>query len=230
MGNLIEDSSLRDKVHVFEDRTEAGKRLVPLVGKIVRGDELVLGIPSGGVPVGVELAEALSLAFDLLVVRKVQIPWNPEAGFGAVDPEGGRVFNDSLLGRLSLTDEEVEAQVQKTVEVIRRRDGLFRGGRPLPELAGRGVILVDDGLASGYTMHAAVRFVRKGGPERVVVAVPTASGRTAESVLSGVDYLVCLNIRGGFPFAVADAYRNWHDLSDEEVISIIKRFHEGSTG
>jgi predicted phosphoribosyltransferase len=199
MGNLIEDSSLRDKVHVFEDRTEAGKRLVPLVGKIVRGDELVLGIPSGGVPVGVELAEALSLAFDLLVVRKVQIPWNPEAGFGAVDPEGGRVFNDSLLGRLSLTDEEVEAQVQKTVEVIRRRDGLFRGGRPLPELAGRGVILVDDGLASGYTMHAAVRFVRKRGPERVVVAVPTASGRTAESCCPGWTIWSASILEAAFP-------------------------------
>jgi predicted phosphoribosyltransferase len=226
MGRLTEDESLRDRTRVFRDRKEAGERLASFLREKALGDGLVLCIPSGGVPVGVEIAESLCLPMDLLIVRKVQIPWNPEAGFGAVDPEGGRVFNDALLWRLQLSDEEVEAQVQKTLAVVRRRDELFREGRPMPGLAGRGVILVDDGLASGYTMHAAVRFVRKRGPERVVVAVPTASERTADFVLQEVDDLVCLNIRSGFPFAVADAYMDWYDLSDEEVVSIIKRFDE----
>jgi putative phosphoribosyl transferase len=226
MGRLTEDESLRDRVRVFRDREEAGERLASFLREFVRGDELVLCIPSGGVPVGVEIAGRLSLALDLLIARKVQIPWNPEAGFGAVDPGGGKVFNEDLLGRLGLSGKEVEEQVQKTLAVVRRRDELFRAGRPLPALRGRGVILVDDGLASGYTMHAAVRFVRKRGPERVAVAVPTASERTVEFILPEVEDLFCLNVRGGFPFAVAEAYRNWHDLSDEEVISLIKRFNE----
>lgn len=226
MGRLTEDKSLRDMVRVFRDRKEAGERLASLLRESVRGDELVLCIPSGGVPVGVEIAGSLSLPLDLLIVRKVQIPWNPEAGFGAVDPEGGKVFNEVLLGRLGLSDEEVKEQVRKTLAVVRKRDELFRAGRPLPGLGGRGVILVDDGLASGYTMHAAVRFVRKRGAERVAVAVPTASERTVDFILPEVDDLFCLNIRSGFPFAVADAYRNWHDLSDAEVVSLIKQFDE----
>ncbi len=220
MGRLIEEVSLRNKLHVFEDRTEAGSLLA---GKLVQYRDsggIVLGIPSGGVPVAREIAVTLHLPMDLLIVRKLQIPYNPEAGFGAMGPDGEIILNEGLLAGLGLTEDEIREQSEKTKEVIKRRNRLFRGGRPFPPLKDRSVILVDDGLASGYTMLAAIRFVKIKTPDKIIVAVPTASGRTVELILPEVDELVCLNVRHGISFAVADAYRNWYDLSDEEVLSI----------
>jgi predicted phosphoribosyltransferase len=194
MGRLIEEVSLRNKLHVFEDRTEAGSLIA---GKLVQYRDsggIVLGIPSGGVP---------------------------EAGFGAMGLGGEIMLNEGLLAQLGLTEEEIREQTEKTKEVIKRRDQVFRGGRPFPVLTDRIVILVDDGLASGYSMLAAVSFVKGHKPGKIIVAVPTASKRTVELVLLEVDELVCLNVRHGISFAVADAYRNWYDLSDMEVLSII---------
>jgi predicted phosphoribosyltransferase len=189
-----------------------------------RGDELVLAIPSGGVPVACEIAKAHSLSLDLLIARKVQIPGNTEAGFGAVDPDGTEIFNEPLLRQLRLSEREIREQVRSTVEVIRRRNEVFRHGRPLPELEGRSVILVDDGLASGYTMLASAGFVRRRRPRSVVVAVPTCFDRTARAVLYSTDFLACLNVRSGYSFAVAEAYEHWHDLSDEEVLRTMDEF------
>lgn len=168
-----------------------------------------------------EIAAALYLPMDLMIVRKLQIPYNPEAGFGAMGPDWKIILNEGLLDQLGLTEDEVRAQAEKTEEVIKMRDQVFRGGRPFPVLKDRIVILVDDGLASGYTMLAAVSFVKRNKPMKIIVAVPTASKRTVELVLPEVDELVCLNVRHGISFAVADAYRNWYDLSDADVLSII---------
>src|SRR3990172_6835092 len=112
-GTLTEDRALRGRLAVFEDRKEAGQRLASLLKKIISSDELVLAIPSGGVPVAAEMAKGLGLALDLLIVRKIQVPWNTEAGFGAVAPDGSRIFNEDLLNRLNLTGQEVEAQTEK---------------------------------------------------------------------------------------------------------------------
>jgi predicted phosphoribosyltransferase len=221
MGRLIEEISLRNKFHVFEDRAEAGRLLAKKLIQYRDSGGIVLGIPSGGVPVAREIAVALNLSMDLMIVRKLQIPYNPEAGFGAIAPDGEVILNEQLLYQLGLTEDEIRAQAELAKEVIRRRNQVFRNGRPLPYLKDRIVILVDDGLASGYTMLAAVRFVKKRAPASIIVAVPTASGRTVELILPDVDELVCLNVRHGISFAVADAYRNWYDLSDEEVLSII---------
>lgn len=221
MGRLIEEVSLRNKLHVFEDRTEAGSLLA---GKLIQyrdSDGIVLGIPSGGAPMAREIAVALHLPVDLMIVRKLQIPYNPEAGFGAMGPDGEIILNEALLAELGLTEDEIRTQAEKTKEVIKRRNLVFRKGRAFPSLKDRSVILVDDGLASGYTMLAAVNFVKRKMPGKIIVAVPTASKRTVELVLPEVDELVCLNVRHGISFAVADAYRNWYDLSDEEVLSII---------
>ncbi|MFA4935397.1 MAG: phosphoribosyltransferase family protein [Candidatus Methanoperedens sp.] len=221
MGRLIEEISLRNKLHVFEDRTEAGSLLA---GKLIQYRDsggIVLGIPSGGAPVAREIAAALNLSMDLMIVRKLQIPYNPEAGFGAMGLDGEIILNEGLLAQLGLTEDEIREQAKKTEEVIKRRNLIFRGGRPFPPLKDRSVILVDDGLASGYTMLAAVRSVKRKSPKKIIVAVPTASKRTVELILPEVDELICLNVRHGISFAVADAYRNWYDLSDEEVISII---------
>lgn len=218
---LLENESLRNKAHVFRDRTDAGMRLSEQLIDYKGTDALLLAIPSGGVPVAYEIKQALNTDLDLIIVRKVQIPWNPEAGFGAVNLDGDIILNEELLQTLKLTDDMIETQIQKTRETIRKRDTLFRKGKEFPRLSERTVFLVDDGLASGYTIRAAIRFVQKRKPSKIVVAVPTGSSRTIEQVLHEVDTVVCLNVREGFPFAVADAYRNWHDLSDHDVLRIM---------
>lgn len=221
MGTLIEEISLRNKPYVFEDRIEAGSLLAQKLIKYKNMEGVVLGIPSGGVPVALEIARMLNLPMDLMIVRKLQIPYNPEAGFGAMGLDGEVILNEQLLAQLGLSEDEIKAQAEKTREVIQKRNHLFRKGRPFPSLKGKIVILTDDGLASGYTMLAAVKFVKRKMPGKIVVAVPTASKRTADFILPEIDELVCLNVRHVISFAVADAYKNWYDLSDEEVLAII---------
>ena len=222
MGILVQEVSLRDKLHVFEDRNEAGRLLAEKLTGYRNSDAMILGIPSGGVPIASEIASALDLPMDLIIARKIQIPYNPEAGFGAVGPQGEVILNERLLSRLSLTEKEMKAQIIKTMDVIKKRDQLFRQEKPFPSLKGKNIIIVDDGLASGYTMLAAIRIIKKKDPLKVIVGVPTGSGKTVDFILSFVDELVCLNIRDRFSFAVADAYRNWYDLTDEDVVRIIK--------
>lgn len=222
MNKSLENGALRDRVHVFEDRHDAG---ISLAGKLVKykgTDGIVLAIPAGGVPVATEIASFLGLTMDLVIVRKIQIPYNPEAGFGAMGPDGEVILNESLLNQLNLTDDEIRAQTGKTFDIVEKRNELFRGKKPFPSLTGRIVIVVDDGLASGYTMHAAIRFIKKMMPKKIIVAVPTASKRTIDFILPEVDELVCLNVRSGLSFSVADAYRRWYDLTDDKVISLIK--------
>lgn len=222
MNKLIEEISLRDKLYVFEDRKEAGRLLAEKLDKYKGSDAIILAIPSGGVPVASEIADALKLPMDLIIARKIQIPYNPEAGFGAMGPDGEIILNERLLSQLRLTEDDIDKQIQRTKDILKKRNQLFRGEKPFPSLKDKIVIVVDDGLASGYTMLAAVGFIKRRIPLKIVVAVPTASERTADFILPEIDELVCLNVRSGFPFAVADAYKNWYDLTDEEVLDIIK--------
>jgi predicted phosphoribosyltransferase len=227
LGKLIEIKSLRDGERVFKDRSEAAGKLARLLkdnGGFDGSGAIVLGIPSGGVPVASGIAAVLGCELDLIIVRKVQIPECPEAGFGAVGPGGEVILNTMLMHELSLTENEVKREVDKTKEVINKRDSLFRGGRPFPDVSGRTVIIADDGLASGYTMNSAVEFVQRRSAARVVVAVPTAPMRTIDMLLAKVEEVYCLNVRTGYTFAVADAYENWYDLPDNEVTSILKKF------
>jgi predicted phosphoribosyltransferase len=220
--NLITEESYRNKVYVFRDRHDAGGKLSQKLIVYKNTDAIILAIPSGGVPVASEIAKSLNLPLDLILVRKIQIPWNPEAGFGAINPDGAVIFNEALLNSLSLTEDEINSQIKKTKDILRKRNELFRGGKPFPEIKNKIIILVDDGLASGYTMLSALRFVKKREPRKIIVAVPTGSLKTVEFILPDVDELICLNIRSGFSFAVADAYRYWYDLMDEEVQCLIK--------
>jgi putative phosphoribosyl transferase len=223
MGMLTEDIAFRDKIHVFEDRTEAGRLLAHALMHLKSSDCIVLAIPSGGLPVAAEIANALDLPADLLIVRKIQIPLNTEAGFGAMSPDGEIILNEKLLRQLKLTEDEISTQIKKTFENIQQRNRLFREGNPYPHLERDTVVIVDDGLASGFTMLAAVTFMRKKGARKITVAVPTGSKNTIEFILPEVDELVCLNVRSGYPFAVADAYRNWYDLADKEVMDIVRK-------
>jgi len=227
ISKLVEDRSLRDKVRVFKDRKEAGVFLAKTLSGYRGVDGLVLGIPSGGVPVAAEIAEYIGLTLDFMIVRKVQIPYNPEAGFGAVGPDGEVSLNADLVSRLGITEKEEKRQIQKTKDIIKVRNELFREGLPFPSLRDKVVIIVDDGLASGYTMLSAVRFIKSHRPNKVVVAVPTAPKRTVDLILPHVDELVCLNVRSGLVFAVVDAYENWYDLEEEEVIAILKSLRRG---
>jgi putative phosphoribosyl transferase len=222
MNEFVEDSALRDKKYVFQDRRDAGKLLARKLTQYKGAGALILAIPSGGLPVAAEIAKALSIQLDIIIVRKLQIPFNPEAGFGAMGPDGEVIVNEELLGQLTLTEEAVEAQVKKTEEVIRKRDHLFREGKPFPSCKDRSVIVVDDGLASGYTMLVALKYIKKKMPSRLIAAVPTGPERTIKKILTETDEVICLNVRSGFSFAVADAYRNWYDLTDEDVLTILK--------
>jgi len=223
MGRLVYLPELYNKFFVFEDRTEAGKRLASLLKERLKDKRniIVLAIPSGGVPVAKEIAKALNAPLDLLIVRKVQIPWNTEAGFGAMNLDGDVILNEELIKTLGLTEEEIERQIQKTWETLVDRNRLFRGNRPFPDIEGKTVVVVDDGLAGGYTLRAALEFLRKRNPKRVIVAVPTCSKDSAEKLLPFVDELYCLNVRDLYPYAVADAYRNWYDLTPQEVLEIL---------
>ena len=229
MGEVIFDDYLKERLHVFKDRFHAGELLAEMLKRhLSLEDAILLAIPAGGVPVGYEISSRLNIPMDIVIVRKLQIPWDPEAGFGAISSDGEIVLSERLVKRLGLSREVVEEVVEKTLKIVRDRSKKFQRVKPILEIRGKTAILVDDGLASGYTMLAAIRSTRKGNPRRVVVAVPTASTAAIELVSREVDKILCLNIRGGPFFAVADAYREWRDLSDEEVVEILKKISEGS--
>jgi len=222
-AKIVEEPSYRNRRGVFKDRLHAAKVLAEKLSGWSDGRILVLAVPSGGVPIGYGIARELDVAFDIAVVRKIQIPWNAEAGFGAVTWEGDAVLNGQLIASLHLPSEVVGQCINRTQEVVLARLRKFRGDRPFPNLKGRTVIVVDDGLASGFTMLAAVRSIRRKAPREIAVAVPTASMTALELLADEVEGLICPNIRGGQVFAVADAYMEWHDLSDDEVMDYLSK-------
>ncbi len=224
--NLHEERQLRNKTGIFEDRFDAGDRLARLLSeKMVREKEgMVLAIPSGGVPIGLRISRALLWPMDLIIVRKLQIPWNPEAGFGAMTLDGEVFCNQELIARLGLTPKQIAAQKKIVQAELESRNREFRGGKPFPNLAGKTVVITDDGLASGYTMLASINMTRMKLAGRIVVAVATAPLHTAERICMAADEVYSLHIQDrGASFAVAEAYVNWHDLSREEVREMISK-------
>ncbi|MEM3104389.1 MAG: phosphoribosyltransferase family protein [Candidatus Bathyarchaeia archaeon] len=219
---LIEETTFRERLYVFRDRYHAGELLAEKLGEYRGTDAYVLAIPAGGVPVGYVISKRLGLPLDVIIVRKIHIPWNQEAGFGAVTFDGIVIFNEPLLRILGLTREEVDRCIEVEKEAIEKRLKFIRGDRPFPDVVNRIVILVDDGIASGYTMLSAVKSVMNRRPNKIVVATPTGSESAIELLKPWVDEIVCLNVRTGPVFAVADAYEIWYDITDEEVAKILK--------
>lgn len=220
MGIIIDNPLLRDKKFVFSDRHDAGRKLGALIQSgPLPAEPLVMAIPAGGVPVGVEIATTIHAPIGLAIVRKIQIPGNTEAGFGAVTWDGQVLINEPLRAVLGLSQEEVDTTIAATRQNIRERVAKYTRGRPVPDMEKKCVILTDDGLASGYTMLAAIMGIRTMHPDRVMVAVPTSSATSAERISREVDELICPNIRSGSRFAVAEAYRHWYDVDDQEVIA-----------
>jgi putative phosphoribosyl transferase len=222
-AKVIDIPTMRDRISVFKDRIHAGNLLARRLKEYSKKENvIILAIPAGGIPVGYIIATELYVQMDVIVVRKIQIPWSTEAGFGAVTWDGKVVLNKGLVEQLELTQEEIEASISETEANIRERLRKFRGDKPMLRLKDMIVVLVDDGLASGFTMLAAVRSVRDESPSKIIVAVPTASSGAIDLLISEVDEIVCLNVRSGLSFAVADAYENWFDLTDEEVLQILQ--------
>ena len=220
-SHIIDIPELRGQTHGFEDRTHAGEVLVRMLAADDKQAGIILAVPAGGVPVGVVMAEKTGLDFDVAVVSKITLPWNTEAGYGAVAFDGTVKLNKDLMRRVNLTAEDVEKGIEKTMAKVERRFAKLRGRRPFPDLGDRSAILVDDGLASGFTMRVAVTALRNTGAERIVIAVPTGHRRSVEMIAREVEALYCANIRGGFGYAVASAYRHWSDVAEEDVVKIL---------
>ncbi len=213
----------------YSDRVAAGKILAQKIAALnLQETALVLAIPNGGLAVAVPIAETLSANLDLLIVRKLQIPYNPEAGFGAISSLGTVILNEPLVAHLGLSQSQIQSVIQRTKTQIETRQTAYKGlvGQQNPD--DRIVILVDDGLASGFTMLAAIQSVRARDPKKLIVAVPTGSAGAVSRVRDQVDTLICPHVGSAYVFAVADAYQNWYDVPEEEVIALLRRFHEKS--
>ena len=219
--NVVDLPELRDRTAVFRDREHGGEILARMLTDYSDGEATIIAIPAGGVPVAKVLAERLNLSLNLAVVSKITLPWNPEAGYGAVAYDGTVRLNDSLVARLGLTEEQIEEGIDKTLKKVAERVKKFRGLGALQGFSTKQAILVDDGLASGFTMLVAIEALKRAGVGSVHVAVPTGHESSIVRIASGVDTLFCANVRGGFSFAVADAYVNWSDVSEEEVASLL---------
>jgi len=185
---------------------------------------VVLAIPNGGVPVALEVASALNADLDLVISRKIPMPLNPEAGFGAVADDGTIILNEEAVKRIGLSRQQIEYEASKVRAEIKQRSLLYRRDRPLVSVNGKTVIIIDDGLASGFTMMAAVESVRYRRPKEIVVAVPCASAMAVKQLERVADKVVTVTT-GFMPrFAVADFYHHWYDLSDDEVIRYLRQW------
>lgn len=204
----------------FRDREAAGHRLAALLTKYKNTDATVLAIPAGGVPVAAEIAGALGLQLQVAPVSKVLLPWTSESGFGAVAFDGSVWIDQTAVENYGLREEQIEKAIADARAKVERRRARFC--RESLDLRGETAILVDDGIAAGSTMRTAIAALRKHGAKRIVVAVPTAHDRSLDALRKLADEIVCADIRGGTSFAVADAYEEWRDLSDEEIEAMLK--------
>ena len=208
---------------LFLDRRDAGRRLAQkIAGYSNRPDVLVLALPRGGVPVAYEVARALNAPLDVFVVRKLGVPGYEELAMGAIATGGVRVLNNEIVEGLGIPASMIDAVAARERQELARRERLYRDGRPQPDVRGRTVILVDDGLATGATMHAAIEALRQQGPERIVVAVPTASPDTCEEMKRRADEVICAITPEPF-HAVGRWYQEFSQTTDEEVRELLAR-------
>lgn len=207
---------------MFDNRRDAGRRLAERLEHLRNARPVVLALPRGGVPVGYEVARTLDAPLDVLVVRKLGAPGRPELGIGALvdgdHPEG--VLDEKAIAALGVDRTYLRAEIDRETQEIHRREAAYRCGRPAVGLAGQIVIVVDDGLATGSTMRAALRGVRRAGPHRVILAVPVAAPETLAALGADVDEVVCLHAPSEFD-AVGRFYRDFAQTSDGEVVRLL---------
>ena len=206
---------------VFEDRRAAGRSLVPELQRCDLDNPIILGLPRGGVPLAYEIAVALRAPLDTIVVRKLGVPSQPELAFGAIASGGVRVINSDVVETVFGPDDETIEQIAgREMQELRRREQAYRLDRPYPELAGKDVVLVDDGLATGATMRAAAAAVKTKSPSSVIVAVPVGSTSAVAKVAALVDRVICLETPASF-YAVGQFYADFRQTSDEEVRQLL---------
>ncbi|MGE7957597.1 phosphoribosyltransferase [Pseudomonas sp. NPDC089530] len=207
----------------LRDRKAAGQGLVPALEKYSRRPEvLVLALPRGGVPVAWEIARALDVRLDLLLVRKLGVPGHEELAMGAIASGGIRILNQDILRSHHIGDAVLQAVTARETQELRRREQAYRGPRAVPELRGRVLILVDDGLATGASMHAAVQAARLQHPARIVVAVPLAPQETVDALSFEVDELIC-PITPLWFVSIGNGYVDFSQTADEEVIELLQQ-------
>lgn len=207
--------------HAFPNRTEAGRLLAEKLVKYAgRDDVIVLGLPRGGVPVAFEVAQQLGAPLDVFVVRKLGVPGFEELAAGAIASGGVRVLNEDVTRAIPHADEMIEAVTVRETAELERREQIYREGRPSPELRDRTVILVDDGLATGATMRAAVKALRRRGVARIVVAVPVGPPDTCREIEQEADETICLSTPPFFQ-AVGQYYEDFSQTSDEDVRELL---------
>lgn len=209
---------------LFKDRLSAGKALIKPLEKYGGEDAIVLGIPRGGVPIGYPIAKALNAPLDVIIPRKLPIPWSPEVGFGAVTSTGDVILNPDIAGEMRLSESEIKAIADEVYKEIQRRMKIYRGNKPMPSLREKTVIITDDGMATGFTMIAAIESVRKQGPKKVVAAAPVSPKDAADKIRKYADEVVTLWEKKTYSFAVASFYDDFHDMRDEEVTSLLAEF------
>ena len=207
----------------FPDRGYAGRALAErLAQEGSWNGALVLALPRGGVPVGYEVAEHLGLELDILVVRKLGTPGNPELAMGAIASGGVRVMNEDILRYTDVSRAEIDGTVAQETHELQRREQAYRGGRRWPEVKGRAVLLVDDGLATGATMRAAVQAVRKLGADSITVAVPVAAPESVAQLEKLADRVVCLYLPHDL-YAIGRWYVNFGQTTDQQVVELLQR-------
>ncbi|MEJ2470665.1 MAG: phosphoribosyltransferase family protein [Desulfuromonadales bacterium] len=220
-GNIHDLEKLRERTGVFADRRDAGRILAALVAQEMLPEPLILAIPAGGVPVAAVLAEALGAPLDVAVVSKITLPWNSEAGYGAVAFDGSYQLNEALIRSAGLSPQGVTQGIETTRRKVANRVASFRAGHALPDLAVHDLVVVDDGLASGFTMLVAIAALQRAGARSITVAVPTGHLKAVQRIAQEVATVCCANLRSGTPYAVAAAYRHWTDVSEAEALLVL---------
>jgi len=207
---------------MFEDRVEAGRKLAKRLVQYKGKDAIVLAIPRGGVSVGYEVAKELGAALDVIIPHKIGAPGNPELAIGAVTQDGTLMLNSQLIEYLQVSENYIQSEAERQRKEIERRMAKYRGNKEYPRLKGRIAILVDDGVATGATLRAAIASIRKNKPASLVLAVPVGPPDTIEALRNEVDTVVCLSTPEPF-FAIGQFYRSFSQTSDEEVIRLLSR-------
>jgi putative phosphoribosyl transferase len=217
--------------HVFADRAAAGRRLAEKLARFKSEQPVVLALPRGGVPVGFEVARALDAPLDLILVRKIGAPFQPELAIGAVvdGDQAETVLNRELVEEFQINERYLERACARALEEIERRRRLYGAGRPKVEVRERTAIVIDDGIATGATMEAALHATRRAGPRRLVLAVPVAPPDTIERLRPQVDEIECL-MTPGYLGAIGMFYADFSQLSDREVVALLERAAAGDWG
>ncbi len=212
------------KTTSFENRREAGRRLArALIKRGYRGkNSLVFGIPRGGLIVADEVAKALSASLDVVIARKLRAPYQPELGIGAVADRDHILLNEAMVRAVGASKDYLRHEITFQKEEVKRWSRFYRGGKPAPDVAGKTAIILDDGIATGYTFRAALESVRQRGPDRLVAATPVAARDSTEMLMALADEVICISIPAPFS-AVGAWYRNFDQVSDEEAAAILRR-------